>query len=213
MKPIFYVAVDDVIFDFVAANIPLQDISKKYDLYLLSSGSKTGSVRKLFPKATILKSDNDFQLKGVSFFEHIREHKVKGDVIIRLDVDAVVFDVEWLLRIVEQNFKGVNLGFIGNLVKRSKERIYIRGACQAVTRELADKLQLQPTGDSNEYDYMFNSAAVEAGCTYVPYKLFEVTEAYTANVPVWHPPKIKVLEKRLEYFVRHVKKYKKFYRS
>ena len=210
MKPIFYVAVDDVITDFVIANTPLREICKRFPLYLLSSGEDTGVFRRRYQKGTVIKcKENDFQLKGQQFFNYLQKNKIDCDCVVRLDVDAVVFDIDWLLRILKLNLMREKLGFIGNLVDRGKDRVYIRGACQAITYKLADKLSLQPTGKSDEYDYMFTVAAEEAGCKYIPYNLFEVTRVYTYTVPVWHPPK-SALPERLAYFKRHIKKYKRY---
>lgn len=209
MRPVFYVAVDNVVHDFAVANQPLHEIGERFPLYFLASGEGTGAIRREFPRCTVLKAKNDFQIKGRKFFKYIQQQEIACDCVVRLDVDALVFDIDWLLRIFKTHLMASEFGFIGNMVTRGKGKRYIRGACQAVTHKLAMKMDLQPTGSSKEFDYMFTNAAYIAGCEFIPYKLFNVSKLYTYSVPVWHPPKFK-LSDRFLYFKNHLNRYRRY---
>ncbi len=188
MRVIFWTLVDDVLSEYIELNKPLQDISKKYELYAMCSGEKSIDLIKKNYVANIIETVNDVRLKGKALFEVLKKRD-DYDVLIKIDLDALVLDVNKLLLEIESHILPMTI--MGNLRRSFTGRMYIRGGCHAVHRTVIDKIQMKIPVEKTGFDNPYNIAVLETGACQIDHHLFEICDNPTGNFPVWHPPKIK----------------------
>lgn len=197
---IFWTFVDISNIEFAIANKFLQEISKDYKCYFICSGNIGEIIKKYYCDPQIIESENNIQLKGELFYNRIK--KEKFDVLIKVDVDALILDKGRLFNAVK-NLEREAMGVVHSSVYGN----YIRGGCNAVDQKAVKDINIKESSyfNKNEFDFIFALAIKKAKIKIIDYPLFEVSENWTGNVPVWHPPKVK-LDKRLLIFKEQLNK-------
>lgn len=188
MKLIFWTLVDDILADYLPLNKPLQDLSKKYELYMLCSGNKSIKLSKQYYKSNIIVTHNDVRFKGKKLFENLKTRS-DYDVLVKIDLDAIILDLPKLISEIESNIKPMTI--VGNQRESYTGRKYIRGGCNATHRTVIDKIVMEVPTQPTGFDNPFNMGVLRAGATQINHHLFEICDIPTGNFPVWHPSKIK----------------------
>lgn len=202
MLPIFWSPTDPCIRNFIVSNKSHIQVSHQFPFYFVCSGGIDTDIINLYgSKSLILISQkNRMRTKGKILFDAIRN--LDFDVLIRVDMDAIIFDLQWLLKEAEiaTKFKCV-AGKIkrGNLVSGNKEK-YVRGGCHVVSKEIAHNIYM--TDEPGTFDSAFSVYAKKAGASLLDTNTFEESISYSKNSPVWHPKKKK---NRFYNFLKHIK--------
>jgi hypothetical protein len=182
MKPIFWTGTANHISDYLIHNKRLRDLSNRFPLYVVYSGTSE-YLKTYYPKATIIKCENEWMKKAVRVHEAICLRS-EYDVVIRFCPDTIIKDVDTLIRMIETAMAGNPMMFVGNVAK-FKGITYLRGACNSTPRAVFEKLVLKPS--DTDYDTWYSTAVVAAGGVMKDVSLFEINNKYTGKLPVWHP--------------------------
>ena len=213
MKFIFWTNSWDAGTEYLEKNISLQDISQKHDFYFMNSGAKSEEAIKKLYNGKCINCENDKAVKGDVLFKELAS--VSYDVLIRIDLDAIIFDLDGLLRKIEENTAGEGHFVLGNTKKFRGRRTtnkkyrgikYVRGACNATSKSVIDKIDMI-TEENAGFDIPYAMSFHKTGCKLLSCKLFEINKKYTGKHPVWHPTG-KGAEK-FRIFSREIEKYGK----
>jgi len=203
-KPIFWSCCDPAVAKFIEANKSLQDISARYDFYFLCSGGSINRVRELY-RGHHISCINDFCVKGNTLFTLLKRRN-NYDVVIRLDMDAIVFDVEDLINRA-QRAAGEQL-LVGN-DSPDKRYAYVRGGCNITSRSVIDKIGLLHSDNPSEFDPVYSASVEAAGGKLFSSPIFEESLAYSGELPVWHPLKYGGNPPTIQQFRENIGRYKK----
>ena len=185
---IFWTGSDESIFNFMEHNKPLISLSNQYELYIAHTGKKGGRLRRLYPNANIIECDSNVRpLKGAQIISLLKS--TQFDIVVRLCPDAVVMDLNRLIAMT-QHVAGMR-ALIGNVVVKKKSnkptRTWVRGACNATTKEVIDAIKMKVGPKAKSFDQPFSDAVVRAGAKLIDRPLFEIGDVYSGKFPVWHP--------------------------
>jgi hypothetical protein len=132
------------------------------------------------------------------------------DVLVKIDLDAVLFDLPELVRRIKNNIEPYSI--LGNY----REQIftndkgggefslgYIRGACQAMPISTVNKVSFECDDKHkvSDFDVPFCEQAQKNGIKLIDSPLFEINTKYTYTHPVWHPDK--KVRGKVKQFSRH----------
>ena len=211
MKFIFWTNSWDGGAEYLEKNTSLQDISQKHDFYFMNSGDKSEQIIKNLYNGKCINCENDKAIKGKVLFEELKD--VSYDVLIRIDLDAIIFDLDRLLLKIENSITEDKLCVLGNTKrfvgrkqgnKKYRGIEYVRGACNAASKNVIDKINMI-TEEKAGFDIPYAMSFHKMNCKLVSCKLFELNNKYTGKYPVWHP-KGKGTAK-LRAFLKEIEKY------
>ena len=201
LRPIFWTGAADCVADYYIHNRRLQAISQRFPLYIVYSG-RSDYLTKYYPNATLIPCENEWKAKL------IRVHgvlKVRDDYdyVVRFCPDAIIKDVDWLLRRIEEGTQGFSTTAVGNQATFNGV-VYLRGGCNATPMSVFQKLN--PGVSDRDYDTWYTLAIQAAGGQIRDWPLFEINVKYTGQMPVWHPTQYdhghRDLKVRLQTFVK-----------
>ena len=191
MKFIFWTNIYDQGIGYMEANTSFQDLSKLHETYLMATGEKCQEVAKSLYNGKIIECDNDKAVKGKVLFEALKARN-DYDVLIRLDLDAVVIDLEGLLKRIETNIQDHSV--LGNVRKikgksprkrQFKGLKYVRGPVTATTRSVIDKIDMDVSMELG-FDIPYATSFKETGAKIISCNLYETRRDYKGNLPAWH---------------------------
>jgi hypothetical protein len=205
MRPVFWVSADAILKEFIVENVALQRIAERYPCYFMCSGEVEGAdgpepmARFLsrYYRARTITCPNHMSLKGKLLFDRLNAGEVAYDFLVRLDLDAIVFDVDRLLETARKHVLGKH-AIMGNHFTWFAES-WVRGACNVTSRSVIEALDFAVSDNPTSFDLLYTEAVIQAGATIIPVDCFELEESYTGACPVWHPPKLPLVL-RLEAF-------------
>ena len=178
-KIVFWSPVDPCVEYFVESNSSLHDVSRKYPFIFACSNGIDGLVKeKCGEQAVTVNTENDMKGKGTAVFNLLRRMDV--DVCVRVDVDAIVFDLPRLIRMASATGPAQLAGW---QIKPKR----IRGGCQACGVDIIKRIE--PLGDGANFDAAMSKNTLKMGGELIHCKLFEMSTTYTGECPVWHPKK------------------------
>lgn len=178
-KCVFWSPVDPCVEYFVENNSSLHDVSKRYPFIFACSNRIEGVVKeKCGAQAIAINTANNMKGKGTAVFSLMRS--MDFDVCIRVDVDAIVFDLPRLIRMASSTGPAQLAGW---QIKVGR----IRGGCQACGVDIVKSIE--PLGDGANFDAAMSKNTLKMGGELVHCKFFEMSTAYTGECPVWHPKK------------------------
>jgi hypothetical protein len=193
-KFVFWSPVDPCVEYFVEHNSSLYDVSDKYPFVFACSNGIDRLVRQNTGRQGLtINTDNNMKGKGTAVFSLLRS--MEFDVCIRVDFDAIVFD---LPRLISWTASTQPMELVGWQVKESR----IRGGCQACGVEIVRNIAA--LGDGKNFDAAMSKNVVKMGGALRHRKLFEMSTAYTGESPVWHPKK----DDKAALFERHIRLWK-----
>jgi cbb3-type cytochrome oxidase cytochrome c subunit len=138
-------------------------------------------VKKLYPNAIIIKGKNHLQQKFIQLGSELLD--VDFDVLVKIDLDAILFNYQEVLDIAS---KCPPESILGN--KRTLgDRIYIRGGCNACHASVIKRFVIKgfhQTFKGMDFDIPF---CIQSKANLVDYQIFEISEKYSGKLPVWHP--------------------------
>lgn len=194
IKFVFWSPVDPTVQYYLKNNPSLDQISQQYPHLFVTSNGIDQLVKQLHPNAIIINSKNDMRCKGTTAFQYMRT--IKFDVCIRLDVDAILFDLNKLINMTQNTKPNQFLGckkrfkklrIVRRMNTKHKYPFKIRGACHAIGRDIIERIK--PLGTGPHFDEAMSANAVDAGAELIDCHLFELNAQYTGASPVWHPPR------------------------
>ena len=211
MKPIFWTNSWDAGTEYLELNKSLQDISNKYPFYFMNSGEKSEEVIKNMYNGICVNCENDKAVKGKVLFDSLKG-KEDYDCLIRIDLDAIVFDLDKLLSKIETHIMsehavlGNTKTFNGRKATNRKYRgiKYVRGACNAASRSVIDKIDMI-TEENAGFDIPYAMSFHKTNCKLMSCNLFEINKKYTGKYPVWHP--VYKGADKLRIFSREIQRY------
>lgn len=186
MKAVIWTSADPKVWFYLENNKALQAIDAP--LYLICSrgqGPLTTAERaaQLYPRAKIIECKNNLTLKGKLAIEAIRA-EMEYDVVIRVDLDAIIVNLGILLDMCRQHVFGRHI-LMGNLRKNG----CIRGGCHATSRTVIEAIDMPVNPNPRRFDQTYLDAVLKTGATVTPIDCFESSGWYSGRCPVWHPPK------------------------
>lgn len=223
MKIIFWTNTYDDGCNYISSNLSLQRISKCHDFYFMNSGTDSEYCVNKFYKGHIINCENDVSIKGKVLFDLLKL-KSDYDILVRVDLDAIVFDLEKLKEIIRENLLGRH-AVMGNVkkfrgMKRDKRKHqvskpyrgikYVRGGCHATSRSVIDSIDMMDDKKIG-FDIPYAVSFRETGCDVIPKPIFEINSKYSYHRPVWHPTG-KGLDK-LETYMKNMNLYKDIVRE
>lgn len=190
-KFVFWSPVDPCIDYFVENNSSLYDVSDKYPfVFACSNGIDRLVKEKVGRWGLTIDTDNNMKGKGTAVFNLLK--RMDFDVCIRVDADAIVFD---LPRLISWASSTRPMELLGWQVKEAR----IRGGCQAcgvgIVRNIA------ALGDGQNFDAAMSKNVLKMQGALRHCKLFEMSRVYTGESPVWHPKK----DDKKSLFERHIR--------
>jgi hypothetical protein len=213
MKLIFWTNIyDGGGIEYIEKNQSLIDLSQKHEIFGMANGKKCQETMKhLYNRVTTIECINDRAAKGKAIFDHFKGRD-DYDFLIRIDLDAIVFDLNRLETAIEKNMLGKHavMGNTKTFYGRRKENKkyrgtkYVRGACNVASRSVVEAIEMI-TDENAGFDIPFAMSFKGTGCEVISNKLFELNKRYTGKRPVWHPP-YKGTEK-LRYFLKGTEQY------
>lgn len=181
LRPVFWTGAADIVSDYLIHNRRLQAISQQYPLYVVYSG-RSDYLEGCFPNAFLIPCENEWKSKLIQMYRELKD--CDCDFVIRFCPDAIIKDVDWLLRRIAEGTQGLPDTAVGNQANFNGV-VYIRGGCNATPMSLFHKLNL---GSSDrDYDTWYTLAIQAAGGHIRDWPLFEINDRYTGQMPVWHP--------------------------
>jgi len=211
MKFIFWTNVYDGALGFTENNTSLQDLSEQYEMYFMSSGEKSREVIEKLYNGHIIDCSNDTAIKGKILFDMLKNRQ-DYDVLVRIDMDAIVFNLNKLTDIIESNIVDKH-AVLGNYKKFKTKKPnqfsgvrYVRGACQAATRSVIDRIDMVIDKKAG-FDIPYAMSFCKTNCEIIKCKLFELSNKYRGKYPVWHPKEKG--EAKLNIFLKEISKYGK----
>lgn len=197
MTPVFFTMADDCIAEYIEINKPLRDVSKKYRLVTVCSGTKAPDMMNRLYRTEILECDNSFPVKGDVLLKYLKKTS-DYDCVIKIDLDALIFDIRGLLNLISANLKPMSL--MGN-----RRKHYIRGGCNALNADLTPLMNsLSEHGSRpNKFDDYYCAEVLRTGGKLQDRALFEMSKSYTRTLPVWHPHK----RNKLKYIAKGITGY------
>jgi hypothetical protein len=219
MKLIFWTNIyDGGGIEYIEKNQSLIDLSQKHEIFGLANGKDCQKTMKsLYNKVNTIECINDRAVKGKAIFDHLK-NRDDYDFLVRIDLDAIVFDLERLERIIEKNMVGKH-AVMGNTKKFYGKRKgnkkyrgirYVRGACNVASKSVVDAIEMI-TKENAGFDIPFAMSFKKTGCESISHKLFELNKKYTGKRSVWHPPAKG--DEKLRYFLKGVERYGKIQSS
>jgi len=189
---VFYTFLDKCNLEYFLLNDSISQV--QYPLYFLTSNVDEEVIREKFPSAHVLITDNNMQWKFINFVR-----KTNAKFIVKIDLDAIIFNYPLLLKKISQIKEGE---ILGNL-KGTKQRCWIRGGCNAIWSQ--DLVNLIPESSGN---YMDVDIWLSKGLKLkkVDCHLFEQSTKWSGTEPVWHPPQSK---DKMKCFKEELEKWKK----
>lgn len=188
VRPIFWSPADKCVSYFAKKNKSLQLISDFYPYYFMCSRGADSVIEDHYGRLSVIrKSKNNMTLKGKILFEEL-SIKDDYDVLIRLDMDAIVFDFSWLSKIAKRSVDTQRP--IGNIRKKKTGEKYMRGACHFVPADVIRLVSLDKSKNPREFDLPF-SRSIPKEHPVTGYKCFELNNGYRGTAPTWHPLKTK----------------------
>jgi hypothetical protein len=197
-KYIFWSQIDDSIIDFPMSNKPMQEISNQYPVYFVYSGSRCKKVLlPYYPKATFLHCDKNCNITKTKILFDFLKKTCDYDVLIRTCCDAIIFDVDWLLKTLDNEMYQKH-AIIGNKVKVLG---YIRGGCNALSKSVVDKINisLKDIKSNASFDLFLSGVALSAGAETIHYDLFGCFEESIGKFPVIHPDRTDLKTRLVEF--------------
>jgi len=215
MRLIFWTFADGGSSGYLRYNKSLQELSQEYDFYFLCSGNRGNKlVRKHF-RAQVLPCENNIQEKSQLLLKHFQMlSSFRGvqddDVLVKIDLDAVLFDLPELVRRIKKNIKPESI--MGNYREqfvtndqgdREVSLSYVRGACQAMPISTVKKVSFECDDryGISDFDIPFCEQVQNRGIKLIDCPLFEINNKYTYTHPVWHPDK--KARRKVPQFSRH----------
>ena len=189
-KFVFWSPVDSCVEYFVENNSSLYDVSNKHPfLFVCSNGIDRLVKEKAGRCGLTINTDNNMKGKGTAVFDLLKT--MDFDVCIRVDADAIVFDLPRLIRWASSTQP---MELVGWQVKEKR----IRGGCQACGVEIVRNIAA--LGDGQNFDSAMSKNVLKMGGMLRHCKLFEMSTMYTGESPVWHPKK----DDKESLFERHI---------
>jgi hypothetical protein len=145
-------------------------------------------LKALYPKATFLESEENSDIPKNKIFLDAIGKKDNYDVVVRTCMDCVIVDVDLLLNILAEKMLG-KFAFIGNPIFKNEEKTrikYIRGGCNAYSKEVAKALKLR---QYDQFDVGFTNDIKKLDVKIVPHELFSLGPPIIHNMPACHPDK------------------------
>jgi len=191
MKFIFWTNIYDQGIGYMEANTSFQDLSKLHETYFMATGEKCIDVAKNLYNSKIIECDNDKAIKGKVLFDTLKSRN-DYDVLIRLDLDAVVLDLEGLLKRIEDNIQDHSvLGNVRRIKGKSPQKRkfrglqYVRGPCTATTSSVIDKIDMDISMKLG-FDIPYATSFKKTGAKIISCNLYETKRSYRGNLPAWH---------------------------
>jgi hypothetical protein len=198
----FWTPVDPIVEYYIQNNKSLQRISNLFEYIFVCSNGAEEIIKTTYGKRSkILLSDNHMTLKGKVLYDFIRNDDY--GTLIRLDADAIVFNLDWLLKLIySTNYQkaivvGFENGLFRDLYKTSEifnlDYKFICGMCNITTKCAAKLMDFSMFNLDVvpwlEFDACFTILAHKFA-SFIPRRLVEISENYTHTAPVWHPPQL-----------------------
>ena len=176
---VFWSPVDPCVESFLRNNDSLHAVSRSYPYVFACSNGIDGLVReKCGSHAVTINMENDMKRKGTAVFDLMK--KMDFDICVRVDADAIIFDLPRLLRMASATGPRQ---FLGWEVKVGR----VRGGCHAVGAEIVRNIA--PLGEGPNFDAAMSKNTRAMGGEILHCKFFEMNYRYTGECPVWHPRK------------------------
>lgn len=176
-------------------------VCQYFPFYFVCSQGVERLVSPYGTNAKIVLAENNMSEKGKILFETIRGEDY--DVLIRVDTDAIIFDLEWLIELAKPAVGKKKI--IGNTVRPKTWNLdrYVRGGCHIVSSQVIREIKMIRMKKQAGFDKPFNMSIKDIA-EIEHKKVFEQTRRYRRTAPVWHPPK----RKKGECFERAVHDYR-----
>lgn len=194
MNICFWTPIYEKMEEYLIKNQSLQRLSELYPFIFVASGGAEKYIKEFYGSKAIslpIEQNNMIHKADKAFKEF--DQRFEEGVLIKIDMDAILFNVKGLLELVIPLVGRKAL--IGNEARRkNKKRNYIRGGCQAYTKPLLKEICLDLTYPkiSKLDQEIANACRRVQDCEFVYLNLFEDHEIfYTKSAPVWHPSKEK----------------------
>lgn len=176
---VFWTPVDPCIESFVRDNESLQAVSRSYPYVFACSNGIDSLVReRCGSHAVTVETENDMKKKGTAVFDLMKT--MDFDICIRVDADAIIFDLPRLLDMASPTGPRQLVGWE---VKPGR----IRGGCHAVGADIVR--HIAPLGEGPNFDKAMSANTIAMGGEVLHCKFFEMNFGYTGECPVWHPKK------------------------
>lgn len=193
MKFIFWTNIYDEGLRYLENNTSIQNLSKKHELYLMANGKKCVDMAKSLYQGEIIESINDKAVKGKLLFDVLKS-RTDYDVLVRLDLDAVVIDSNKLINLIEPKIENQH-AVVGHIKtfkgrkewnKRFSGISYVRGPCNATSKSVIDQIEMDISFPNAGFDIPYAISFKKTGCKFVKCALYEDRESYKGILPVWH---------------------------
>lgn len=193
---VFYTFLDFVNLNYFQLNDSLKQI--EYPLYFLTSNLDEEVIKEKFPSAHVLITENNMQWKFINFVR-----KTNAKFIVKIDLDAIIFDYPLLMSKISQIKEGE---ILGNL-KGTKQRCWVRGGCNAIWSQDLVNLIPESSGNTMDVDIWLSKGLQKSGMKLVDEPLFEQSRSrFSDKLPVWHPEQSK---DKMNQFKKELEKWKK----
>jgi hypothetical protein len=176
---VFWTPVDPCVESFVRSNESLHGVSRSHPyVFACSNGIDTVIRETCGNHALTINTENDMKGKGTAVFDLMKT--MDFDICIRVDADAIIFDLPRLLDMASATGPKQLLGWE---VKPGR----VRGGCHAVGAQVVRNLP--PLGEGPNFDKAMSTNTTAIGGEILHCKFFEMNYRYTGECPVWHPKK------------------------
>ena len=176
---VFWSPVDPCVEFFLENNESLHAVSRTFPYVFACSNGIDALVReKCSGHAVTIDMENDMRAKGTAVFDLMK--KMDFDICIRVDADAIIFDLPRLLGMASATRPNQLLGWE---VKAGR----VRGGCHACGAEIIRNIA--PLGAGPNFDATMAKRIRAMGAEVLHCKFFEMNYRYTGECPVWHPKK------------------------
>lgn len=203
MKPIFWVKLGPGNVDLFRLNTSVTNLSYKYDLYVTYDNVDVKDMRVgCAENIHFCESVESTPGKADDAFRCLRD--VEYDVLIHIDLDAVLVKLDRLLHLAQKHVYNKYVQMGNWAVSHDKSESWVRGPCTVISKSLADNLEI-PERTKTGVDKCIARAVRRVGGKFKKKELiigygkkrFCAENFQNCHAVVWHPKRGASMEDRV----------------